>query len=45
MIYGTHGCDLQKPKDQRAFDQHYFGIRVPMTKKLPCLRIFELIQP
>lgn len=29
------------PKDAAAFDQHYFGVHVPMAKRLPGLRKYE----
>jgi uncharacterized protein (TIGR02118 family) len=29
------------PKDPAAFDQHYFGVHVPMAKELPGLRKYE----
>jgi uncharacterized protein (TIGR02118 family) len=30
------------PKDQAAFDKHYFEIHVPLAKKLPGLRKYEV---
>jgi uncharacterized protein (TIGR02118 family) len=30
------------PKDVEAFDRHYFGIHVPLAKKLPGLRRYEI---
>jgi uncharacterized protein (TIGR02118 family) len=30
------------PKDAAAFDRHYFGIHVPLAKKLPGLRKYEV---
>lgn len=30
------------PKDKAAFDRHYFGVHVPLTKKLPGLRKYEV---
>ena len=30
------------PKDVEAFDRHYFGIHVPLAKKLPGLRKYEI---
>ena len=29
------------PDDVDAFDQHYFGVHVPLAKKLPGLRKYE----
>jgi len=28
----------KRPRDVEAFDRHYFGVHVPMAKKLPGLR-------
>ena len=30
------------PKDPAAFDKHYFDVHVPMAKKLPGLRKYEV---
>lgn len=30
------------PKDTAAFDRHYFGTHVPLAKKLPGLRKYEV---
>jgi uncharacterized protein (TIGR02118 family) len=30
------------PKDVEAFDRHYFDIHVPLAKKLPGLRKYEI---
>jgi uncharacterized protein (TIGR02118 family) len=30
------------PKDREAFDRHYFDIHVPLAKKLPGLRKYEV---
>jgi uncharacterized protein (TIGR02118 family) len=30
------------PKDVEAFDRHYFGIHVPLAKKMPGLRKYEI---
>src|SRR5438445_11978601 len=30
------------PTDVEAFDRHYFGIHVPLAKKLPGLRKYEV---
>ena len=30
------------PKDAAAFDQHYFGTHVPIAKKIPGLRKYEV---
>ncbi|MFS8048141.1 EthD family reductase [Rhizobium sp. BR 314] len=30
------------PKDPEAFDRHYFDIHVPLAKKLPGLRSYEI---
>jgi uncharacterized protein (TIGR02118 family) len=35
VMYGT-------PKDLSAFDKHYFEIQVPMAKKIPGLRKYEV---
>jgi uncharacterized protein (TIGR02118 family) len=35
LIYKT-------PKDATAFDKHYFGTHVPLAKKLPGLRKYEV---
>src|SRR5271165_6933840 len=32
------------PKDAVAFDKHYFGTHVPIAKKLPGLRKYEVSQ-
>jgi len=32
----------KKPKDVEAFNQHYFEIHVPLAKKLPGLRSYEV---
>ena len=33
-----------KPADPDAFDRHYFGTHVPMAKKIPGLRSYEVSQ-
>lgn len=30
------------PKDRESFDKHYFEVHVPMAKKLPGLRKYEV---
>jgi uncharacterized protein (TIGR02118 family) len=30
------------PKDVEAFDRHYFGTHIPLAKKLPGLRKYEI---
>jgi len=32
------------PKDAAAFDKHYFGTHVPIAKKIPGFRKYELSQ-
>jgi len=32
------------PKDAAAFDKHYFGAHVPIAKKIPGLRKYEVSQ-
>ena len=32
------------PKDPAAFDAHYFGVHVPLAKRLPGLRKYEVSQ-
>ncbi|HEY4840779.1 MAG TPA: EthD family reductase [Terriglobales bacterium] len=32
------------PRDGAAFDQHYFGTHIPIAKKIPGLRKFEISQ-
>lgn len=32
----------RKPQDPQAFDQHYFGVHVPLAKKLAGLRRYEI---
>lgn len=32
----------RKPKDVAAFDRHYFEIHVPLAKRLPGLRKYEV---
>ena len=32
------------PKDAAAFDKHYFGTHVPLAKKIPGLRKYEVSQ-
>ena len=32
------------PSDAAAFDKHYFGTHVPLAKKIPGLRKYELSQ-
>ena len=32
------------PKDAAAFDKHYFGAHVPLAKKIPGLRKYEVSQ-
>jgi uncharacterized protein (TIGR02118 family) len=32
------------PKDPAAFDRHYFGTHVPIAKKIPGLRKYEISQ-
>jgi len=36
------GGDLPAPKDVEAFDRHYFEIHVPLAKKIPGLRKYEV---
>jgi uncharacterized protein (TIGR02118 family) len=31
-----------QPTDAAAFEQHYFGVHVPLTKKLPSLRNYTV---
>ena len=33
------------PKDRAAFDKHYFEVHVPMAKKLPGLKKYEVSAP
>lgn len=33
------------PKDKSAFDEHYFNVHVPLAKKLPGLRKYEVSMP
>lgn len=35
VIYST-------PKDPHAFDEHYFSVHVPLAKRLPGLRRYEV---
>jgi uncharacterized protein (TIGR02118 family) len=35
----------RKPADPQAFDAHYFGVHVPLAKKLPGLRSYEVSRP
>ena len=30
------------PKDRDAFDRHYFGVHMPLAKKLPGIRSYEV---
>ena len=30
------------PEDPKAFDQHYFDVHIPMAKKLPGLRSYDV---
>ena len=30
------------PKDVEAFDRHYFGVHVPLAKRIPGLRKYEV---
>ena len=30
------------PKDAAAFDKHYFGTHIPIAKKIPGLRKYEI---
>lgn len=30
------------PKDPEAFDKHYFGVHIPLAKKLPGLIIYDV---
>ena len=30
------------PRDPEAFDRHYFGVHIPMAKKLPGLRSYDI---
>jgi uncharacterized protein (TIGR02118 family) len=32
----------RSPKDQAGFDKHYFEVHIPMAKKLPGLRKYEV---
>lgn len=32
----------QRPVDTEAFDRHYFGVHVPLARKLPGLRKYEV---
>lgn len=32
----------RKPADERAFNTHYFSIHVPLAKKIPGLRRYEV---
>lgn len=32
------------PKDAAAFDKHYFGTHIPLAKKMPGLRKYEVSQ-
>jgi uncharacterized protein (TIGR02118 family) len=32
------------PRDPKAFDKHYFDVHVPMAKKLPGLREYDVSQ-
>jgi uncharacterized protein (TIGR02118 family) len=32
----------RRPKDTKSFDEHYFGTHVPLAKKLPGLREYEV---
>jgi uncharacterized protein (TIGR02118 family) len=32
----------KQPKDPAAFDKHYFEVHVPLAKKLPGLRSYEV---
>jgi uncharacterized protein (TIGR02118 family) len=34
----------KNPKDAIAFDKHYFGTHVPIAKKIPGLRKYEVSQ-
>lgn len=34
----------KNPKDAAAFDKHYFGTHVPIAKKIPGLRKYEVSQ-
>jgi len=34
----------RNPKDGAAFDKHYFGTHVPLAKKIPGLRKYEVSQ-
>lgn len=34
----------KRPKDAAAFDQHYFSTHVPIAKKIPGLRKYEISQ-
>jgi uncharacterized protein (TIGR02118 family) len=34
----------QTPKDAAAFNNHYFGTHVPLAKKIPGLRHYEVSQ-
>ena len=35
----------KRPADPQAFDAHYFDVHVPMAKKLPGLRKYEVSRP
>ena len=32
----------RSPKDVEAFDRHYFGIHIPLSKQIPGLRKYEV---
>ena len=32
----------RKPKDVEAFDRHYFDVHIPLAKRLPGLRKYEI---
>jgi uncharacterized protein (TIGR02118 family) len=32
----------KRPVDPKAFDEHYFGVHIPLAKKLPGLRKYEV---
>src|ERR1700721_247909 len=36
------GVIYRTPKDAEAFDRHYFEIHVPLAKKIPGLRKYEV---
>jgi hypothetical protein len=37
-----HGRHFRPPADTQAFDSHYFAVHVPVARKLPGLRTYEV---